>query len=78
MNSRSLKNISIIDFERFLLKIGCKCTRIKGGHKHFTRIDLNRPITIQTHIDPIPEFIIRNALRNLGLSREEFFKLFKD
>jgi predicted RNA binding protein YcfA (HicA-like mRNA interferase family) len=78
MNSRSLRNISIYDFERFLVQIGCKCTRTKGGHKHYTRIDLNRPITIQTHIDPIPEFIIRNALRNLGLSREEFFKLFKD
>lgn len=33
---------------------------------------MERPITLQTHISPIPEFIIKNCLRNLGLTRKEF------
>ena len=26
----------------------------------------------QTHIDPVPEFIIKNALRSLGITKNEF------
>lgn len=76
MTNYSLKNILLKDFEKFLQSQGCKCIRIKGGHKHYTRSDLNRPITIQSHIDPIPEFIVRNALRSLNLSKDDFCKLF--
>ena len=47
---------------------GCICNRINGGHEHWTRADLLRPITIQTHIDPVPEFIIKNGLKQLGLT----------
>lgn len=76
MALQHLRNISLKDFEKFLLKQGCKCTRTKGGHNHWTRADLNRPITLQSHITPIPEFILRNCLRILNLSKEEFIKLF--
>lgn len=46
--------------------------KINGGHEHWTRSDLDRPITIQTHVDPIPEFIIKNALTLLGLTKKDF------
>jgi predicted RNA binding protein YcfA (HicA-like mRNA interferase family) len=77
--TEKLSNVSLSDYRLFLSKVGCKCTRTKGGHEHYTRKDLPRQITVQTHVDPVPEFIIRNALRTLGLSKKDFFEiLFKD
>ena len=58
--------------------VGCKHNRDSGGHEHWTRLDLNRPITLQSHITPVPEFIIKQHLRHLGLSRSEFEELYKD
>ena len=34
---------------------------------------MDRPITIQTHIDPIPEFIVKQVLRHLEMDRETFY-----
>ena len=76
MAAQHLRNISLRDFEIFLINQGCKCTRTKGGHNHWTRADLNRPITLQSHITPVPEFILRNCLRTLGLNKDKFLKLF--
>lgn len=54
MSTEKLSNVSLADYELFLQKCGCKNTRTKGGHKHYTRKDLSRPITVQTHVDPVP------------------------
>lgn len=43
-----------------------------GGHLKYTRCDCNRPIVFQSYIDPIPEFIIKNNLRILGYSKDDF------
>jgi hypothetical protein len=72
MSSKHLRNVPLKLFKQFLKEMGCTCTRTNGGHEHWTRDDLNRPITIQTHVDPIPEFIIKNALMQLGLSKKDF------
>jgi predicted RNA binding protein YcfA (HicA-like mRNA interferase family) len=45
-----------------------------GDHRIYKRDDLTRPIVIPAD-DAIPVFIIRNNLRTLGLSREEYLKL---
>jgi hypothetical protein len=71
---KKLSNISLSEYRQFLRAAGCTLLRTSGGHEVWTRTDLTRPIIFQTHIDPVPEFIIRNALRALGISREEFFK----
>jgi hypothetical protein len=72
MSSKHLRNVPLKLFKQFLKEMGCTCTRTNGGHEHWTRDDLNRPITIQTHVDPIPKFIIKNALMQLGLSKKDF------
>lgn len=41
------------------------------------RPGLQRSITLQSHIDPVPEFIILNNLRTLGVSRKEFVDFLK-
>ncbi|MBX7127097.1 MAG: type II toxin-antitoxin system HicA family toxin [Cyclobacteriaceae bacterium] len=56
--------------------LDARATRAKGGHIHYTRRDLLRPLTLQSHIDPVPEFIIRNHLRILDKSRKDFLDEF--
>lgn len=72
MSTKHLRNITLKLFRDFLTEKGCLCNRNSGGHEHWSRHDLLRPITLQSHVDPIPEFIIKNALKQLGLSKKDF------
>ena len=78
MSAKKLSNISIYDFRKFLKNQGLniiKSTKGRGGHEKWSRADLTRPITIQTHIDPVPEFIVKQVLRHLEMTREDFFDI---
>ncbi len=68
----SLKNIPLKVFRHFLSYKGLKKIRTKGGHETWARKDLTRPVVIQTHENPIPEFIIKSNLRTIGSNRQEF------
>jgi hypothetical protein len=70
----SLKNISLRLFRQFLISKGLKIIRTNGGHEIWGGKQLLRPIVFQTHIDPIPEFVIKNNLRNMGITVEEFLE----
>lgn len=78
MSTHKLSNVSLSDYREFLAKTGCKKIRVEGGHEIWSRKDLLRPIVVQTHEQPVPEFIIKNALRNLGLTKKDFFKILFD
>jgi len=78
MNAQKLSNVPLSDFRDFLEKVGCKKISTEGGHEKWTRRDLPRPIILQTHISPVPEFIIKNALRILGLTKKDFFEIYFD
>lgn len=78
MNTQKLSNVPLNEFRAFLEKTGCVNVSTEGGHEKWVREGLTRPIILQTHISPIPEFIIRNALRNLGLSKKDFFEIHFD
>lgn len=75
MSTKKLSNISVAKFQAFLDLCQCKRIGINGGHEKWTRADLTRPIIIQTHIDPIPEFIIKNNLRGLKYTKKQFFQI---
>jgi len=75
MSAQKLGNVSLADYELFLIKAGCKKIRTNGGHNIYSRKDLLRPIVVQTHVDPVPEFIIKNALRGLGLTKKDFLEI---
>ena len=77
MSTNPLKNVSLKDCRKLLLATGCQHKRTTGGHEHWTRVDLLRPITIQTHIDPIPERIMKQIIIALEIDRIEFHKLLK-
>lgn len=77
MSTNKLSNISLKEFRKFLRNQGLniiKTTKGRGGHEKWSRADLDRPITIQTHIDPVPEFIVKQILRHLDMSREKFWR----
>lgn len=72
MSTKHLRNVPLKLYRDFLTAQGYTCNRISGGHEHWSRKDLLRPITVQTHVDPVPEFIIKNALKQLDLSKDDF------
>ena len=77
MTRQKLSNISLADFRRFLFDMGCQRaeqgSKGRGGHEKWVKPGLLRPITIQTHVDPVPELIVRNTLANLGKTKQDFF-----
>mgnify|MGYP001596345131 FL=1 len=63
-------------FEKFILYIGFKFVRQKGDHLIYERVDLKRPIVFPKDKE-IPVFIIRNNLRILNISQEEYIEILK-
>ena len=76
MNRQKLSNVPLADFRRYLFDQGCvraeQGTKGRGGHEKWTKAGLLRPITLQAHVDPVPELISRNALRTLGKTKNDF------
>lgn len=80
MSTIKLSNISVKEFRKFLESQGLniiKGSRGRGGHEKWSKSGMDRPITIQTHIDPVPEFIVKQVLRHLNMERKTFIKEFK-
>lgn len=73
--SNPLKNVSLRECRKFLTKTGCQVIRTTGGHEHWSRPDLLRPITIQTHIDPVPERIMKQIINALEIDKDEFLEI---
>ncbi len=68
------QNITNKQFQKFLVYLGCTLKRSHGDHFVYIRSGLIRPIIIPKD-SPLPQFIIRNNLRLLGLTWEEFFDI---
>ena len=71
-----LASISWKEFERFLLSSGCEFKRQKGSHRVYTKTGLKRPLVVPTYGE-VPIFIIRNNLRILGVTIEEYLNILK-
>lgn len=72
----SITSINWKKFENFLIYIGCRFNRQKGDHRIYWRSDLKRPVILPTY-NSLPVFIIRNNLRTLGISHEEYLEILK-
>ncbi len=75
--SQRFKNIPLKVFQNYLVYKGLKKIRTKGGHEVWSRKDLLRPVILQSHISPVPEFIIKNSLRNIGEKPSDFQEFLK-
>lgn len=72
----SIRPISWKKFEKFVLYVGCRFERQKGDHRIYSRSDLKRPVVFPED-KVIPVFIIRNNLRVLGISHNEYLDILK-
>lgn len=61
------------DFEKFLLYVGCTFVR-ETRHRVYHRTGIRRPVILPKY-DQVPVFVIRNNLRVLGISIEEYLKI---
>ncbi len=66
------QNISNKKFQKFLVSAGCTLKRTTGDHFIYIRAGLKRPLVVPLD-NPVPQFIIQNNLRLLGVTWEEFF-----
>ena len=78
MSTNKLSNIPLEDFQKFLKEQGLNIIKTKGGHQKWSKKGMYRPIIIQTHINPVPEFIVKQILRYLKIDRKTFFEKIKD
>lgn len=69
-----LKNIPLKTIREYLILKGLKHIRTTGGHEIWGGKSLQRPIVLQTHIDPVPEFIVKQILRALNETDEGFLR----
>ena len=74
---KNLRNIPLSDFRKILIALGCECYRTKGGHEAWIKPGISRPVICQTHIDPVSELVVKNAIRTLGITRQEFLEIYE-
>ena len=53
---------------------GCVYARTKGDHLIYHHTEAIRPVVIPKYKE-VPTFVIRNNMRIIGISREEYFDL---
>lgn len=78
MNTYKLSNVPLKEFKKFLIKSGFKHIRTEGGHFIYSRNDQSRSFVLQTHVDPVSEFVVKQLLRNIGISRKKFWEIIKE
>jgi len=61
-------------FEKFVLFVGCHFKRQSGDHRIYGREDLKRPVVFPADKE-VPVFIIKNNLRTLRMSDEEYLNI---
>jgi predicted RNA binding protein YcfA (HicA-like mRNA interferase family) len=64
-------------FDSFLLSVGCSFVRSKGDHRIYWKNGLLRPVVIP-RIKSIPVFVVRNNLRVLGVSHNEYLHILQN
>ena len=80
MSTRKLSNIPVKEFRRFLESQGLniiKDGKGRGGHEKWSKSGMDRPITIQSHIDPVWQRLrlrSRLRLRKKQRSSQEFMQ----
>ena len=75
---RNLSNVTIAEFRAIMSLLGLTKVRTKGGHEAWMKAGMTRPAIVQTHVDPVPEYVLRNNLRAIGISKEGFLALLEN
>lgn len=70
-------NISISRYRRVLEALGLEYVRTKAGHEMWFKEGMMRNAVFQTHEEPVPEDIVLNNNRTIGISSKDFEKVLK-
>lgn len=65
-------NITIKRYKRILKHFGLSKVRSHKGHEMWWKEGLLKNVVFQTHIDPIPEFVIYSNIDTMRVSKQEF------
>lgn len=71
-------NLPLSTVRKILAHQGCKLIRNDKGHEKYSKSTLTRPIVIQNHIDPVPEFIVKQIMRTLSLTNKDMEQIIKE
>ena len=63
-------------FGKFLVAEGCVFKGVEGSHAKYKKLGLGRPIIVPLR-KRLPDFIVLNNLRTLGISKEYFIEKIK-
>ncbi len=74
---KKLSNLKISEVRIILKNLDLTLQRCKGGHEMWAKEGMLRPVVLQNHIEPVPEFIIKNIIRTIGTTKEEFLDALK-
>ena len=75
MNTYKINNVKLSVLKKYLKIKGAKKIRTKGGHEIWSHKELNISITFQTHIDPVPGFVISQITEKFNDTKEDFHKI---
>lgn len=70
-------NISVSRYRRILAALGLSCVRTKAGHEMWFKDGMLRNVVFQTHKEPVPEAIVLNNNRTIGVSNKDFEAILK-
>ena len=65
-------NISVSRYRNILKALGLSYIRTKGGHEMWYKDGMLRNVVFQTHEEPVPEDIVLNNIRTIGITKAEF------
>lgn len=72
-----LSNISVSRYRRILAELGLSHVRTKAGHEMWFKDGMLRNVVFQTHEEPVPEDIVMNNNRTMGVSNKDFEAVMK-
>lgn len=65
-------NISLARYRLILAALGLEYVRTKSGHEMWYKQGMLRNVVFQTHEDPVPEDIVFNNNKTIGISNKDF------
>lgn len=71
MNAINLSNIPLDALRAFLLEKGYQFGFVHAGHELWIKEDMLRPVVLRLGFEPVPVFVVRNILRNMGVDGVE-------
>ncbi len=74
---KGVGEISAKRFGNFLVSEGCHLKGIEGDHAKYKKVGLPRPLIVPL-VKRLPDFIILNNLRVLGIRKEDFLEKMKN